>query len=102
MGTADLFALSVTRRHIVNSVRPVWITDLEDLKKTVSRCPHCGSLGLQLQAYTSTSIDARIKRCRRLRAQACTQAELDAWSAEAEGLWDALLERDDGHQYQDR
>jgi len=102
MGTAGLFPLSVTERHIVNSVRPVWITDLEDLKKTVSRCLHCGSLGLQHKAHTRTSIDARIKRCRRLRAQACAQAELEAWRGEEKGLRDALLERDHTHQYRDR
>ena len=86
----------------MDRVRPVWIPDLDDLKKSVARCPHCGSRGLQHKAQTSTSIDARMTRCRKLRTQGCTQAELDAWSAEEEGLWDALLERDHTHQYRNR
>jgi len=53
-------------------------------------------------AHASTSIEARIKRCCKLRTQACTQAELDAWRAEEKGLRDALLERDHTHQYRDR
>src|SRR5262245_5450585 len=53
-------------------------------------------------AHTSPSIEARIKRCRRQRTQALTQAELEAWRAEEEGLRDALLERDHRHQYRDR
>ena len=86
----------------MHRVRPVWITDLDDLKKSVARCPHCGSRGLQHKAHTRTSIDARMTRCRKLSTQACTHAELDAWSAEEEGLWDALLERDHTHQYRNR
>ena len=86
----------------MNSVLPVWIPDLDDLKRSVARCPHCGSLGLLHIAHASTSIEARIKRCWKLRTQACTQAELEAWRAEEEGLRDALLEKDHTHQYRDR
>jgi len=82
MGAADLFPINVTRRPLVQSVRPVWITDLDDLKKTVARCPRCGALGLQHIAHTRTSIEARIKRGWRLRTRARTQAELEAWCAE--------------------
>ena len=84
------------------SVLPAWIPDLDDLKKSVARCPHCGSRGLLHLAHVSTSIDARIKRCWKLSTQACTQAERDAWRAEEEGLRDALLERDQTHQYRER
>ena len=84
------------------SVLPAWIPDLDDLKKSVARCPHCGSRGLLHLAHVSTCIDARIKRCWKLSTQACTQAELDAWRAEEEGLRDVLLERDQTHQYRER
>src|SRR5215831_5110282 len=86
----------------MQSVLPVWISDLDELKKSVARCPHCGSLNLQHMAHVSTSIEARMTRCRRQRTQARTQAELDAWRAEEAGLRDALLERDHRHQYRDR
>src|SRR5215831_5368020 len=102
MRVSELFPISVTRRRIVNSVLPARMKDLDDLKKTVSRCPHCGSLGLQHRAQTSTSIEARIKRCRRQSTQARTQAELEAWRAEEEGLRDALLEKDPPYQDRDR
>jgi hypothetical protein len=83
----------------VNSVLPAWMMDFEDLEKTVARCPHCGSLGLQHMAQTSTSIEGRIKWCRRQRTRARTQAELEGWRAEEEGLWDAFLKRDHTYQY---
>ena len=86
----------------MNSVLPARMKDLEDLKKSVARCPHCGSLEPQHVARASTSIAARIERCRRLRPQARMQAELEAWRVEEEGLRDALLERDHRHQYRDR
>src|SRR5262249_50851004 len=38
----------------------------------------------------------------RQRTRAHTQAELDAWRAEEEGLRDALLERDQTHEYRGR
>ena len=84
------------------SVLPAWIPDLDDLKKSVARCPHCGSRGLLHLAHVSTSIDARIKRCWKLSTQAHTQAELDSWRAEEEGLQDAVLERDHMDQYRER
>jgi hypothetical protein len=31
----------------VNGLLPAWMKDLEDLKKTVPRRPHCGSLDVQ-------------------------------------------------------
>ena len=86
----------------MNSLLPARMKNLDDLKKTFSRCPHCGSLGLLHMALISTCIDARIKRCWKLSTQACTQAELDAWRAEEEGLRDVLLERDQTHQYRER
>ncbi len=84
------------------SVLPAWIPDLDDLKQSVARCPHCGSRGLLHMAHTSTSIEARITRCWKLSTQACTQAERDAWRAEEEGLRDVLLERDHPHQYREK
>src|SRR5215831_8052193 len=102
MRAAAVFLLSLTRRHLVNRVRPARMKDLADLKKTVSRRPHCGSLGLEHRAQTSTSLEARIKRCRRQSTQARTHTELEAWRAEEEGLRDALLERDPPYQDRDR
>jgi hypothetical protein len=83
----------------VDSLLPAWMKDLEDLKKTVRRCPHCDSLEPQHMANASTFIVAFIERCRQLRPQARTQAELDASRAEEEGLRDALLDRDQTYQY---
>ena len=86
----------------MNSVLPVWITDLENLKKPGSGRPSCGSLGLQHKAHSSASIEARMKWCRTRRTPACTQVELEGWRAEEEGLWDALFKRDHTDQYRDR
>jgi hypothetical protein len=86
----------------VDSLLPVWMKDLEDLKKMVARCPHCGSLEPQHMAHASTFIVALIEQCRRLRPQARTQAERDASRAEEEGLRDALFDRNHTHQYRDR
>jgi len=83
----------------MNSVLPAWMMDFEDREKTVARCPHCGSLGLQHKARSRTSIEARIKWCRTRRTQMCTHAELQEWRAEEEGLWDAFLKRDHTYQY---
>jgi len=85
----------------VDSLLPVWMKDLEDLKKMVARCPHCGSLEPQHMAHASTFIVALIERCRRLRPQARTQVERDASRAEEEGLRDALFDRNHTHQYRD-
>ena len=85
----------------MNSLLPPWLKDLEDPKQTVLRCPHCGSLEPQHMARASTSIVARIERCRRLRTQARTQAELEGLRAEEEGLGDALVESDYTDQYRD-
>jgi len=102
MRAAAVFLLSLTRRHLVNRVRPARMKDLDDLKKTVPRRPHCGPLDLQPPAHGSISIAARIEWCRQLSVQARTHTELEAWRAEEEGLRDALLERDHRHQYRDR
>jgi hypothetical protein len=55
-------------------------------------------------AYANTSIasriESRIQWCQRLSAQACAPLEIAGWRAEAEGLRDALLERDHTTQYQ--
>ncbi len=47
----------------------------------------------------STSIAARIEWCRQQRTQAHTQAELEGWRAEEEGLRDAVLNRDHTNHY---
>jgi hypothetical protein len=83
----------------VNSVLPAWMKDLEDPKKTVPHRPHGGSHDLQRRAQTSLPLVARIEWCRRQRTQARTQAELEGWRAEEEGLRDALLKRDRTSQY---
>jgi hypothetical protein len=51
-------------------------------------------------AYANKSIASRIEWCQRLSAQACAPLEIAGWCAEAEGLRDALLERDHTTQYQ--
>jgi len=84
---------------MVNSLLPTWMQDLEELKETVSRRPHCGSLDVQQMAHGYTPLVARIEWCRRQREQARTQAEEEEWCAEKEGLRDALLNRDRTYQY---
>jgi hypothetical protein len=49
--------------------------------------------------YSSPSIIARIEWCRTQRTQARTQAELERWRAEEDGLRDALLNRDHTNHY---
>jgi hypothetical protein len=49
--------------------------------------------------YAPRSILFRINWCRRQRAQACTDPEMQRWRAEEEGLRDALLKRDHTSQY---
>ena len=85
----------------MNSLLPAWMEELEDLKKLVGRCPHCGSLEPQHMARASTFIVTVIERCRQRRPQARTQVELDALRAEEEGLLDALFDRNHTHQYRD-
>src|SRR5262249_8392405 len=97
MRAADLFPISVTRRHIVNTLLPARRKDLEDLKKPGLGRQDSDSLDLQRMAETIIPLVARIARiewCRRHRRQAPTQREVEGWCAEEEGLWDALLERD--------
>jgi len=101
MMRAAVFPISYTRRHIVNSVIPARRKNLEDLKKTISLCPHCGSLDLQHIADTGGSLLARIESCRQQRRKARTQREVDGWRAEEEGLRDALLKRDGTYQQRD-
>jgi hypothetical protein len=45
-------------------------------------------------AYAIQSIASRIEWCRRQSTQACAPIEIAGWRAEAEGLQDALLDRD--------
>ena len=99
MGAADLFPISVTRRHIVNSLLQAWREDLDDLKKPGSGRQDCDSLDRQRLAETIIPLVARIEWCRRQRRRAPTQREVEGWCAEEEGLWDALLERDHTDQY---
>ena len=99
MGAADLFPISVTRRHIVNTVLPARRKDLDDLKKPGSGRQECDSLDRQRLAETIIPLVARIDWCRRQRRRAPTQREVEGWCAEEEGLWDALLERDHTDQY---
>src|SRR5215510_3342481 len=101
MRAAAVVLISLIRRHIVDHLLPAWRKELEDLKKMVARCPHCGSLEPQHMAHAITFIVAVIERCRRRRPQACPQVELDASCAEEEGLRDALLDRDHIYQYRD-
>ena len=51
-------------------------------------------------AYANQSIASRIEWCRRQSTQACAPLEIAGWRAEAEGLQDALLNRDHTTQYQ--
>jgi len=82
----------------MTSLLPAWMKDLEDLK-TVPRRAHRDFLDLQHTAHTSTSLVARIEWRRRQEMQARTEAELEAWYAEEEGLRDALFKRDCTYQY---
>ncbi len=50
---------------------------------------------------TNPSILARIEWCWWQSTQALTEPELDGWRAEAEGLRDALLNRDHMNHYRD-
>ncbi len=49
--------------------------------------------------YTTSSVTSRIVWCRQQKAKACTEAELEAWRAEEEGLRDAVLHRDHVNKY---
>ncbi len=48
---------------------------------------------------TSHPVTFRIVWCRRQRAKARTDLEINAWRAEEEGLRDAVLRRDHVHKY---
>lgn len=50
-------------------------------------------------AYTTKYIASRIEWCRRQSMQACSSLESAGWRAEAEGLQDALLQRNHTGQY---
>ena len=52
--------------------------------------------------YTTSPVTSRIVWCRRQRATACSQFELEAWRAEEEGLRDAVLYRDHVNKYRHR
>jgi len=49
--------------------------------------------------YTTSPVTSRIVWCRRQRAKACTEAELEDWHAEEKGLRDAVLHRDHVNTY---
>jgi hypothetical protein len=49
--------------------------------------------------YTTSPVTSRIVWCRRQRAKARTDLELEAWRAEEEGLRDAVLRRDHVDKY---
>jgi hypothetical protein len=83
----------------MNILPPLLMKALKDLKKTVPRCPYCGSPDLEHRAQTNTCIIARIEWCRWQRMQAHDQAESERWRAEEEGLLDAILCRDHTDQY---
>jgi hypothetical protein len=83
----------------VNSLLPTWMKALKDHKKTVPRCPYCGSPDLQHRAQTNTCIIARIEWCRWQRMQTYNQDESERWRAEEEGLLDAIHYRDHTDQY---
>ena len=50
--------------------------------------------------YANQSIASRIDQCRWQSTQTCAPLEIAEWRAEAEGLQDALLHRDQTTQYQ--
>ena len=52
--------------------------------------------------YTTNPVTSRIVWCRRQRAKARTNLEMDAWRAEEEGLKDAVPRRDHVHKYRER
>ena len=96
MRAAAVFFISLTRRHLVNSLLPARRKDLEDLKGPGWGRPYCDSL----EADTRISLVARIAWCRQQRRQAPTQREVDGWRAEEEGLRDAFLDRDRRYPHQ--
>lgn len=51
-------------------------------------------------AYAPNPVMFRIEWCRRQRAKACTETEVEGWHAEEEGLEDALLSRNHTSEYQ--
>lgn len=51
---------------------------------------------------TTNPVTFRIVWCRRQRAKARTNLEMDTWRAEEEGLRDAVLHRDHVHKYRER
>jgi len=73
-------------------IPPIWL---------VSKLAVANMLGQQEDAmdYTTSPVTSRIVWCRRQRAKACTEAELEAWRAEEEGLRDAVLHRDHVNKY---
>ncbi|MDH5740457.1 MAG: hypothetical protein OEY77_09040 [Nitrospira sp.] len=51
---------------------------------------------------TTHAVTSRIVWCRRQRANACSQIELESWRAEEEGLRDAVLHGDHVNRYRQR
>jgi hypothetical protein len=60
---------------------------------------YCDSLDFERTAKNHASLIARIAWCQRQEIRAHTQAELEKWRAEEEGLRDALLNRDHTGHY---
>ena len=52
--------------------------------------------------HTTNPVTFRIVWCRRQRAKARTDLEMNAWRAEEEGLRDAVLHRDHVDKYRDQ
>ena len=96
-GRTAFLLLSSYKEADHDQLTTAWMKDLEDL--TVAHRAHCDGLDLQHTAHTSTSLVARIEWCRRQEMQARTEAELEGWCAEEEGLRDALFKRDCTCQY---
>ena len=85
----------------MNSLLLARMEDLEDLKKTVRRLPRCDFPNLQRMAPTGLPLIARINWCGQQRRQSRSQAQLEGWRAEEEGLRDALFKRDGTYQHRD-
>jgi hypothetical protein len=49
--------------------------------------------------HTTNPLDVRIEWCRRQRAQARTEPEVDGWRAEEDGLLDAVMNSDHTDNY---
>jgi hypothetical protein len=75
---------------------------VNSLLPAVPRLSHGDSLDVQYTTHICTSLVARIEWCRKLEMQVHTEAELEGWCAEEEGLRDAVLNRDRTFQFRYR